>query len=75
LEDLFITSGSGGLYSPGIPVAIVIRKTETGAIARILANAAKVSHVIVQPIFQAETVKQIVRDEANSDRDAAEGEE
>lgn len=57
--DLMITSGSGGLYSPGIPVAVVIRKTETGAIGRVLANPAKVSHAIVQPIFQAETVRQI----------------
>ncbi len=57
--DLLITSGSGGLYSPGIPVAIVIRKTETGAIGRVLANPAKVSHAIVQPIFQAETIRQI----------------
>lgn len=54
--DLMITSGSGGLYAPGIPVAVVISKTETGAIARILADSAKVSHVIVQPMFQAETV-------------------
>lgn len=57
--DLMITSGSGGLYSPGIPVAVVIRKTETGAVGRVLANPAKVSHAIVQPIFQAETVRQI----------------
>lgn len=62
--DLLITSGSGGLYSPGIPVAVVIRQSETGAIARILANPAKVSHVIVQPIFQAETVRQVEQDEA-----------
>lgn len=60
--DLFITSGSGGLYSPGIPVAVVIRKNESGAIARILANPAKVGHVVVQPIFQAETVRQIGED-------------
>jgi rod shape-determining protein MreC len=62
--DLMITSGSGGLYSPGIPVAIVIRKTETGAIGRVLANPAKVSHAIVQPIFQAETMRQIEKDNA-----------
>ncbi|WP_417594163.1 rod shape-determining protein MreC [Parasphingorhabdus sp.] len=60
--DLLITSGSGGLYSPGIPVAVVIRKTETGAIGRVLANPAKVSHAIVQPIFQAETMRQIGKD-------------
>ena len=62
--DLMITSGSGGLYSPGIPVAVVIRKTETGAIGRVLANPAKVSHAIVQPIFQAETMRQIEKDAA-----------
>lgn len=65
--DLLTSSGSGGLYSPGIPVAIVIRKTETGAIARILANPAKTSHVIVQPIFQAETVAQIERTERETE--------
>lgn len=59
--DLLITSGSGGLYSPGIPVAVVIRTTETGAIGRVLANPAKVSHAIVQPIFQAETMRQIAK--------------
>ncbi|WP_417611977.1 rod shape-determining protein MreC [Parasphingorhabdus sp.] len=59
--DLMITSGSGGLYSPGIPVAIVIRKTESGAIGRVLANPAKVSHAIVQPIFQAETIRQLAK--------------
>lgn len=61
--DLLTTSGSGGLYSPGIPVAMVIEKTDTGAIARILANPANVGHVIVQPIFQAETVAQIEKAE------------
>lgn len=60
--DLLTTSGSGGLYSPGMPVALVIEKTDTGAIARILANPANVGHVVVQPIFQAETVSQIVPD-------------
>ena len=70
--DLLITSGSGGLYSPGIPVAVVIRRTDTGAIARILATAAKVSHVVVQPIFQAETVRQIELDAANSSDDEGE---
>jgi rod shape-determining protein MreC len=71
--DLLITSGSGGLYSPGIPVAVVIRKTETGASARILANSARVSHVIVQPIFQSETVKQIERDAAKNKATDEEG--
>ena len=63
--DLMITSGSGGLYAPGIPVAIVIRKTETGAMARILADSAKVSHVIVEPIFQAGTVATIEQEQSD----------
>ncbi|WP_108810211.1 rod shape-determining protein MreC [Sphingorhabdus sp. Alg231-15] len=73
--DLLITSGSGGLYAPGIPVAVVIRKTDTGAIARILANAAKVSHVIVQPMFQAETVAAIEQEEIGGDGTETEGSE
>ncbi len=72
--DLMITSGSGGLYSPGIPVAVVIRKTESGAIGRVLANPAKVSHAIVQPIFQAETMRQIEKDSANDDVEQESGE-
>ncbi|MEP2750809.1 MAG: rod shape-determining protein MreC [Parasphingorhabdus sp.] len=71
--DLLITSGSGGLYAPGIPVAVVIRKTDTGAIARILANSAKVSHVIVQPMFQAETVAAIKQENIDQAETAAEG--
>ncbi len=71
--DLLITSGSGGLYSPGIPVAIVLRKNETGAVARILASSADVSHVIVQPIFQAETVRQIEQSQSNAENGAVEG--
>ncbi|AMO71640.1 rod shape-determining protein MreC [Sphingorhabdus sp. M41] len=71
--DLMITSGSGGLYSPGIPVAVVIRKTETGAIGRVLANPAKVSHAIVQPIFQAETMRQIEKySETDADQETGE---
>tara|TARA_R110000772_G_scaffold61838_29_gene139203 strand:- start:1098 stop:2006 length:909 start_codon:yes stop_codon:yes gene_type:complete len=71
--DLLITSGSGGLYAPGIPVAVVIRKTDTGAIARILANSAKVSHVIVQPMFQAETVAAIKQEKIDETEAEAEG--
>ncbi len=71
--DLLITSGSGGLYGPGIPVAVVLRKNETGAVARILANSSNVSHVIVQPIFQAETVRQIEQDELDNTDSATNG--
>jgi rod shape-determining protein MreC len=32
-KDVFLTSGSGGIYRPGIPVAIITQKTREGAIA------------------------------------------
>lgn len=45
--DILVTSGSGGLYPPNIPVAIVISRQNDGALARPLANPAKVDAVAV----------------------------
>lgn len=45
--DILVTSGSGGLYPPNIPVAIVISRYNDGALARPLANPAKVDAVAV----------------------------
>lgn len=45
--DILVTSGSGGLYPPNIPVAIVIRRQNDGALARPLANPAKADAVSV----------------------------
>src|SRR3546814_18862150 len=50
--DIMVTSGTGGLYRPNIPVAIVLRIDRDAAIAVPLANPAKVETVIVQHIFQ-----------------------
>ena len=50
--DVFVTSGAGGLYRPGIPVAVVEIRTRDGAIARILGDPAAADFVIVEPIFQ-----------------------
>ena len=50
--DVFVTSGAGGLYRPGIPVAVVESRTRDGAIARILGDPAAADFVIVEPIFQ-----------------------
>lgn len=43
--DILVTSGVGGMYPPNIPVAIVVRRKDDGAIARILADPAKVDAV------------------------------
>jgi rod shape-determining protein MreC len=45
--DILVTSGTGGLYPPNIPVAIVVRRQDDGALARPLADPAKVDAVSV----------------------------
>ena len=50
--DVFVTSGSGGIYRPGIPVAQVQSLTPDGAIARILSDPAASEFVIVDRVFQ-----------------------
>jgi rod shape-determining protein MreC len=49
--DVFVTSGSGGLYRPGIAVAVVVSLTSDGAIARMLSDPAASEFVIVEPQF------------------------
>lgn len=46
--DIMVTSGTGGLYQPNIPVAIVVRVQGDSAIGVPLANPARVEAVIVQ---------------------------
>ena len=50
--DVFVTSGSGGVYRPGIPVAQVEELTNDGAIARIVSDPAASEFVIVDRVFQ-----------------------
>lgn len=45
--DILVTSGTGGLYPPNIPVAIVVRRQDDGALARPLADPGKVDAVAV----------------------------
>ena len=52
--DVFVTSGAGGLYRPGIAVAVVDRLTRDGAIARVLSDPAGTDFVTVEPIWQPE---------------------
>ncbi|GAA4037869.1 rod shape-determining protein MreC [Parerythrobacter jejuensis] len=55
--DVFVTSGAGGFYRPGIAVAIVSEVTDDGAIARIISDPAATDFVAVEPIFQPEAVE------------------
>jgi rod shape-determining protein MreC len=50
--DVFVTSGAGGLFRPGIAVAVATEITRDGAIAQLLSNPAATDVVIVEPIWQ-----------------------
>ena len=50
--DVFVTSGSGGLYHPGIPVAVAIELTRDGAVAQIVSDPSAAEFVIVEAVFQ-----------------------
>lgn len=50
--DVFVTSGAGGIYRPGVAVAMVTSITDDGAIARLLSNPAATDVVMVDPIWQ-----------------------
>jgi rod shape-determining protein MreC len=52
LGDVIITSGTGGLYPPLVPIAKVIRLDDDGAIGIPIADPSKVSFAIVEPPFQ-----------------------
>jgi len=49
--DVLVTSGSGGLYRPGVPVAMVAELTRDGAIARVLSDPGATEFVTVEPVW------------------------
>ncbi|WP_370188374.1 rod shape-determining protein MreC [Qipengyuania sp.] len=52
--DVFVTSGAGGYYRPGIAVAIVTQITDDGGLARIVSDPAATDFVSVEPIYEPE---------------------
>ncbi|WP_404480995.1 rod shape-determining protein MreC [Novosphingobium sp. BL-52-GroH] len=46
--DVLVTTGSGGLYRPGTPMAVVTKLMRDGAIARVLSNPSDTDYVIVE---------------------------
>ena len=64
--DILVTSGTGGLYPPLVPVARIVRLDDDGAIAVPLADPANTSFAIVEPPFEPEAG-------AAAAREAAEG--
>ncbi len=50
--DIIITSGTGGLYPPLVPIARVVRLDDDGAVAIPLADPANTSFAIVEPPYE-----------------------
>lgn len=50
--DIVVTSGTGGLYPPLIPLGRIVRLDDDGAIAVPLADPASVSFAIVEPAYE-----------------------
>lgn len=52
--DIFVTSGTGGIYRPGVAVAKVVKRTREAVIARPLADPASFDFAIVDPVYVIE---------------------
>ncbi|MDQ3246629.1 MAG: rod shape-determining protein MreC [Pseudomonadota bacterium] len=50
--DIVVTSGTGGLYPPLVPLGRIVRLDDDGAIAIPLADPASVSFAIVEPAYE-----------------------
>ncbi|MCK9540466.1 MAG: rod shape-determining protein MreC [Novosphingobium sp.] len=49
--DVFVTSGSGGLYRPNMAICMVTALTRDGAIARVLSDPAVTDYVAVEGVW------------------------
>ncbi|MES2754195.1 MAG: rod shape-determining protein MreC [Pseudomonadota bacterium] len=49
--DVFVTSGTGGLFPPGIPVARVIEKASDTALGRTFAQPDTIDYALVMKVF------------------------
>jgi rod shape-determining protein MreC len=50
--DIIVTSGTGGLYPPLVPIARVVKLDDDGAVAVPLADPANISFAVVEPPFE-----------------------
>ena len=54
--DIIVTSGTGGLYPPLVPIAKVVRLDDDGAIAIPIADPSRVSFAIVEQPYEPEAL-------------------
>ena len=64
--DIIVTSGTGGLYPPLVPIARVVRLDDDGAVAIPLADPATTSFAIVEPPYEPAAVAAESGEEAES---------
>jgi len=50
--DILVTSGIGGIYPPGVPVARVVAVQRDSTLARPLADPARIDFAIVEAVYQ-----------------------
>lgn len=60
--DVFVTSGSGGLYRPGTAIAVASATTNDGAVARVLSDPAATEYVIVEPAWAPPTAPPVAEE-------------
>lgn len=54
--DVFVTSGAGGYYRPGVAVAVLSELTPDGGLARLIADPSATDFVSIEPIYESEAV-------------------
>lgn len=55
--DVFVTSGAGGYYRPGVAVAMLKELTPDGGIAQLVAEPSASNYVVIEPIYEPEAVE------------------
>jgi len=60
--DIIVTSGTGGLYPPLVPIARIVKLDDDGAIAIPLADPANTSFAIVEQPFEPDALAEAAKD-------------
>jgi len=55
--DVFVTSGAGGYYRPGVAVAVLSEITSDGGIAQLIAEPSGTNYVVVEPVHETLAVQ------------------
>ncbi len=51
--DVFVTSGAGGVYPPGVPVCVIVTRDHDGAVGRPLADPGEAGFALIEKPFVA----------------------